>query len=202
MKIYVNSLELHLVTLHNDIRVEMMTLPIMPHGTAIWLIENTALTFKQIADFCGLHELEVHALADEQVFVGMSGVNPISMKQLTTEEVDRCTKDPNAKLMMAPSTRIMEKLKSKKKYTPLLKRREKPDAIAWFLKFYPDISDAKICSLISTTKSTVQSIRDKTHPRMNEIRGKDPVLLGFCTQIELDAAIAEVKCSNDGDGQE
>jgi hypothetical protein len=174
-----------------------MVTPIMPQGTAVWLIENTALTFKQIADFCGLHELEVRALADEEVSAGMVGVDPISMGQLTREEIERCSKDPNTKLLMAPPKILLAKAKKgKRKYTPLLKRRERPDAIAWILKFYPDMSDSSICSLVSTTKNTVKSIRDKTHARMREIRPKDPVLLGFCTQIELDAAISEVRRDN------
>jgi hypothetical protein len=173
-----------------------MAIPIMPQGTAVWLIENTALTFEQIADFCGLHELEVHALADEQVSAGMIGVDPISMGQLTCDEIERCTKNPKAKLMMAAPKILVAKQKAKRKYTPLLKRRERPDAIAWLLKFYPEMSDSSICSLVSTTKTTVQSIRSKTHIRMNEIRPKDPVLLGFCSQIELETAISEIKYKN------
>ena len=170
-----------------------MTLPIMPQGAAIWLIENTALTFGQIADFCGLHILEVQALADEQVSVGMIGVDPVNLGQLTREEIDRCSKDPNATLRLAaPKFALESKKKSKKKYTPLLKRRERPDAIAWLVKFYPEMPDAKICSLLSTTKATVASIRDKARARIGELKPKDPVLLGFCSQMELDAAIADV----------
>lgn len=174
-----------------------MGTPIMPQGTAVWLIENTALTFEQIADFCGLHELEVKALADEQVSVGMIGVDPISLGQLTKEEINRCTKDPKAKLSMAIPKVILNRQKSKKKYTTISKRRERPDAIAWLLKFYPDLPDNVICSLVSTTKSTVQSIRNKTHIRMSEIRPKDPVLLGFCSQIELDGVVEKMKNSLD-----
>lgn len=170
-----------------------MATPIMPKGTAVWLIENTALTFKQIADFCGLHELEVRALADEQVSAGMIGVDPVSMGQLTREEIERCSKDADATLIMALPKVLVAKAKTKRKYTPLLKRRDRPDAIAWLIKFYPEMSDSSICSLLSTTKTTVQSIRSKTHLRMNEIRPRDPVLLGFCSQIELDNAISELK---------
>ncbi|MBR1734792.1 MAG: DUF1013 domain-containing protein [Alphaproteobacteria bacterium] len=170
-----------------------MVTPIMPHGTAVWLIENTALTFEQIADFCGLHPLEVRAIADEQVATGMIGVDPISTGQLTREEIERCTKDQKAKLQMAVPDMVLAKQKSKRKYTPLLKRRDRPNAIAWILKYYPDMSDSIICSLISTTKTTVQSIRDKTHARIHELQPKDPVLLGFCSQMDLDNAIASVK---------
>jgi hypothetical protein len=170
-----------------------MVHPIMPQGTAIWLVENTALTFEQIAKFCGLHPLEVQALADEQVMVGMVGVDPIQLGQLTQEEIDRCSQDPNAELALAPQKFTAARSKKPgKKYIPLLKRRDRPDAIAWLVKFYPDMSDAGICSLLSTTKATVISIRNRTHSRINELRPKDPVLLGFCSQTELDMAISAI----------
>ncbi|MDR1560832.1 MAG: DUF1013 domain-containing protein [Holosporaceae bacterium] len=170
-----------------------MAIPIMPQGTAVWLIENTALTFEQIADFCGLHHLEVQALADEQVSVGMIGVDPINLGQLTQEEIDRCTKDPKASLVLTAPKFQLVKQKFKRKYTPISKRRDRPDAIAWLIKFYPDMSDSSICSLVSTTKSTVLSIRNKTHAKMHELKPRDPVLLGFCTQIELDYAISKIE---------
>ncbi|MDR2107780.1 MAG: DUF1013 domain-containing protein [Holosporaceae bacterium] len=171
-----------------------MTTPIMPKGTAVWLIDNTALTFKQIARFCGLHELEVQALADEQISAGMIGVDPVKMGQLTREEIERCSADPEATLTMAtPEFAWVSKKKSGKKYTPLLKRRDRPDAIAWLVKFYPEMSDGVICSLLSTTKNTILSVRNRTHAKINELKPRDPVLLGFCSQVELDAAIAQVK---------
>ncbi|MDR2158023.1 MAG: DUF1013 domain-containing protein [Holosporaceae bacterium] len=171
-----------------------MATPIMPQGTAVWLIENTALTFEQIAQFCGLHTLEVQALADEQTSAGMIGVDPVKLGQLTQEEIDRCSSDPSAVLALAPPKfATISKKKSKRKYTPLLKRQERPDAIAWLIKFYPEMTDAAVCSLVSTTKSTVASIRNRTHSRINELKPKDPVLLGFCSQMELDAAISEIK---------
>lgn len=173
--------------------MNMVTTPIMPHGTAVWLIENTALTFEQIADFCGLHPLEVRAIADEQVATGMIGVDPIATGQLTRNEIDRCTKDPTAKLQMAIPDMVLAKQKSKRKYTPLLKRRDRPNAIAWLLKYYPEMSDAAVCALVSTTKATVQAIRNKTHARMHELSPKDPVLLGFCSQMDLDTAVAVLK---------
>lgn len=172
-----------------------MVTPIMPNGTAVWLIENTALTFDQIADFCGLHPLEVKAIADEQVATGMIGVDPISTGQLTREEIERCSKDPSAKLTLAAPNMVLAKQKSKRKYTPLLKRRDRPNAIAWLLKYYPEMTDAAICSLISTTKTTVQSIRNKTHAHMHELHPKDPVLLGFCSQMDLENAVKALKPS-------
>lgn len=172
-----------------------MVTPIMPQGTAIWLIENTSLTFDQIAEFCTLHPLEVKAIADEQVATGMIGVDPVSTGQLTREEIERCSKDPTARLMMAPPSMVLAKQKSRRKYTPLLKRRDRPNAVAWLLKYYPDLPDSVICSLVSTTKPTVQAIRNKTHVRMHELQPKDPVLLGFCSQMELDTAINSIKYS-------
>ncbi|MBE6447521.1 MAG: DUF1013 domain-containing protein [Alphaproteobacteria bacterium] len=167
---------------------------IMPKGTAVWLIENTALTFEQIARFCNLHILEVQALADDQISTGMIGVDPISMGQLTQDEIDRCTQNPNAHLVKsADKFPELKKRVSKKKYIPLLKRQERPDAIAWLIKFYPDMSDTVIASLISATKNTVASIREKAQSRMGEFNPRDPVLLGFCSQIELDTAIDAYK---------
>ncbi|MDR0677376.1 MAG: DUF1013 domain-containing protein [Holosporaceae bacterium] len=169
-----------------------MATPIMPQGTAVWLIENTSLTFEQIAQFCGLHTLEVQAIADEQISQGIIGVDPLKLGQLTKEEIERCTKDPTATLNLSPP-QFQEKKKTRKKYIPLLKRHDRPDAIAWIVKFHPDIPDSDICSLLSTTKSMVLSIRDKTYARINELKPRDPVLLGFCSQMELDAAIAKIK---------
>lgn len=171
----------------------MTTAPIMPKGTAVWLIDNTSLTFEQIAQFCGLHVLEVQALADDQSSVGMIGVDPIKLGQLTVEEIDRCSKNPNARLLLTSSAIPQLRKKNKKKYVPLVKRQERPDAVAWLLKYYPDMPDSVICSLLSTTKSTVASIRERTHARMSELRPRDPVLLGFCSQIELDTAVASLK---------
>lgn len=172
----------------------MSATPLMPRGTAVWLIENTSLTFAQIAEFCGLHALEVQALADEQSSAGMIGVDPVQMGQLTKEEIERCSKDSKAHLIMSsPQIVELRKKSKKKKYVPLLKRQERPDAIAWLVKFYPDMPDSVICSLLATTKGTVTSIREKTHARMSELKPRDPVLLGFCTQVELDSAIASLE---------
>ena len=167
---------------------------IMPKGTAVWLIENTALTFEQIARFCNLHVLEVQAIADDQISAGMIGVDPISLGQLTQEEIDRCTRNPNAHLVKsADKFPELKKQATKRKYIPLLKRQERPDAIAWLIKFYPDMPDAVIASLISATKVTVASVREKAQSRMGDFNPRDPVLLGFCSQIELDTAIENHK---------
>ncbi|MDR2766308.1 MAG: DUF1013 domain-containing protein [Holosporaceae bacterium] len=170
-----------------------MTTPIMPQGTAIWLIENTSLTFVQISQFCGLHLMEVQALADDQVATGMIGVDPIALGQLTREEIERCSADEKASLTLASQRFQGTKQKSKRKYTPLSKRQDRPDAIAWLIKFYPDMTDSDICSLLATTKSTVLAVREKTHARMSEIKPRDPVLLGFCSQVELDEAISKLQ---------
>lgn len=169
-----------------------MVVPIMPQGTAIWLIDNTSLTFAQIAKACGLHELEVQALADDQASIGLMGIDPIEMGQLTREEIDRCSKDESAELHFSPPKFQEIKKKSKRKYTPFIKRQDRPDAIAWLLKFYPEMSDATIASLLATTKSTVIAIRNRTRVRINELRPRDPVLLGFCSQIDLDNAIKDL----------
>lgn len=164
-------------------------LPIMPKATAIWLIDNTSLTFVQIADFCGLHVIEIQALADDQISPGMIGVNPINIGQVTLEDIKKCEQDPSARLTLNCDFDSIRKTKSKRKYTPLVKRKDRPDAIAWVIKFHPEVSDASICNLLSTTKGTVMLIRAHTHARMSEIRPRDPVLLGFCSQIELDKVI-------------
>lgn len=170
-----------------------MRVPIMPKGTAVWLIENTALTFEQIAKFCGMHELEVQALADEQGASIIVAVNPIQLGQLTQEEIDRCISDPNAELQLSAPLMPDTKKKTKRKYTPLIKRQDRPDAVAWLLKYYPDMSDATIASLIAATKATVISIRERLRSHVSELRPRDPVLLGFCSQLDLDRAVSDLK---------
>ncbi|MDB2415243.1 DUF1013 domain-containing protein [Rickettsiales bacterium] len=166
-----------------------MTLPLLPKATAVWLVENTTLTFEQIAEFCGMHNLEVQGIADGEVASGLSGKDPIASKILTKEELERCESDPKARLKMTVSTQAYIANKKKKKtgrYTPVARRQDKPDAIAWILKHCPDAKDAHITKLIGTTKSTIKSIREKTHWNYSNITAKDPVLLGLCTQLELD----------------
>ncbi len=172
-----------------------MSKPLMPKATAVWLVDNTSLTFEQIAEFCGLHPLEVKAIADGEVATGIRGLDPIGAGILTREEIERCQKDPEARLRMAKSVADEIKLPKRKepRYTPLSKRQDRPDAIAWLLRHHPELSDQQICRLLGTTKNTVQAVRDRTHWKSAEIRPRDPVLLGLCSQTELDEAVARAQ---------
>ena len=174
-----------------------MALPLMRKATAVWLVENTSLTFTQIAIFCGLHELEVSGIADGEVANGIRGMDPITSNQLTIEEIKRCELDPKAKLelIINPAT-IGEKKRRGPKYTPLSKRQDKPAAIAWIVKFYPDLADSQIIKLVGTTKPTIKAVRERTHWNINNIVPTDPVLLGLCKQVELDSAIAKIEKVN------
>lgn len=166
--------------------------PLMPKATAVWMVDNTTLTFKQIADFCGIHELEVKGIADGEVAAGIMGVDPITSGQITKEELDRCSKDPSAHLQIKLSSAyeaVNKGTKKGAKYTPMARRQDKPDAIYWLLKNFPDIKDSTIIKLIGTTKSTVNAIRDRSHWNMSNIRQRDPVLLGICSQVDLDRTI-------------
>jgi hypothetical protein len=171
-----------------------MALPMMPKATAVWLVENTALTFKQIAEFCGLHELEVQAIADGEVVAGMTGLDPIASGQLTQEELDRAAADPNARLQLATSNIPMPAPRTKgARYTPVAKRQDKPDAIAWLLRHYPELSDAQIGKLLGTTKETINKVRDRTHWNSPNIRPRDPIDLGLCSIMELQTALARAR---------
>lgn len=167
--------------------------PILPKATAIWLIDNTTLTFKQIADFCDMHELEVQCIADGEVSYGINGLDPITNGQLTRNEIERCCKDPCASLELnfgiSYEMLLYQSKSSKKKYTPIARRQDKPAAIYWLVKHYPELQDSQIIRLIGTTKITVNSIRDRSHWNIKNITPKDPVLLGLCTQLELDKTI-------------
>jgi uncharacterized protein len=169
-----------------------MTLPLMQKATAVWLVDNTTLTFRQIAEFCGLHELEVHGIADGEVGQGIRGMDPIANRQLTAEEIKRCEADPTTrlKLMHNPASEG-ETRRRGPRYTPLSKRQDRPAAIAWLVKFHPELSDGQISKLVGTTKPTIQSIRERTHWNIANIQPVDPVALGLCKQGELDAAIAK-----------
>ena len=162
--------------------------PLMPKATAVWLIDNTSLTFEQIADFCGLHPLEVKGIADEDVAKGIKGIDPIAAGQLTHEQIEQAEKDPDMRLKMAPAKYKMPHIKQKKtpRYTPVSKRQDKPDAIYWLLRNHPELTDADIMKLIGTTKATIAKIRDRGHWNSQNIKAVDPVTLGLCTQIELD----------------
>lgn len=180
-------------------------LPIMPKATAVWLIENTSLTFEQIATFCGIHELEVKGIADGEVAGSILGLDPIASGQLTRLEIERCSKDPKARLQLSKSAAYEivtgNRKKKQAKYTPIARRQDKPDAIFWLLKNCPSISDSQIVKLIGTTKSTISTIRDRSHWNMKNIRPRDPVLLGICSQIELDRVMEQVKLESGSDMQ-
>lgn len=171
-----------------------MSLPLMPKATAVWLLDNTTLTFDQISDFCGLHPLEVQAIADGEVAAGMIGLDPILNGQLTEAEIARCAADPKAKLKLSVSDRPEPMLRTKgPRYTPVAKRGEKPDGVAWLIKQYPALTDTQIGRLIGTTKTTIGQIRDRTHWNMAGIKAQNPVLLGLCSQRELDNELAKIK---------
>lgn len=171
-----------------------MTLPLMPKATAVWLVENTALSFEQIADFCGMHALEIQGIADGEVAAGVRGLDPVANGQLTAEEIKRCEEKPSEKLQIAGTARQYINKKTKgSRYTPVARRQDKPDAVAWLVKHYPTMSDAQITKLIGTTKNTIEAVRGRTHWNSGNIKPRDPVLLGLCTQTHLDAAVSTLK---------
>ena len=165
--------------------------PLMPKATAVWLVDNTSLTFEQIAEFCGLHPLEVKGIADEDVAKGIKGQDPIASGQLTREQIERAEKDHGIRLKMAPPKHKMPAIKQKKapRYTPVSKRQDKPDAVYWLLRNHPEFTDADIIKLIGTTKATIQKIRERSHWNATNIKAVDPVTLGLCSQLELDLAV-------------
>jgi hypothetical protein len=167
--------------------------PIMPKATAIWLIDNTALTFEQIGDFCAMHPLEIQALADGETGKNIIGVNPISNYQLTKEEIERCEKDPRARLKFAESGEVKKLRKQKVSYTPMAQRQSKPDGVAWLLKNHPELSDAQIARMLRTTKNTIDAIRNKTHRYMATIEPKNPVTLGLCSAAQLEKEVARAQ---------
>ena len=168
-----------------------MSFPLMPKATAVWLIDNTALSFDQIADFCGLHALEVKGIADGDVAQGIKGLDPISNGQLTRDELERCQQDPESRLKISESRSNLPEQKQKKgaKYTPLSKRQERPDAIYWLVRNHPELNDAQVSRLIGTTKPTIQSIRNRDHWNMGSLKPVDPVTLGLCKQLDLDTEV-------------
>lgn len=167
-----------------------MATPLMPKATAIWLIENTSLTFDQISVFCGLHPLEVKTLADGGPAQKMAGFDPIASAQLTHTEIQRCEADPTQQLHLTPPITADTILgKKRSRYTPVAKRQDRPDAVAWLLKFHPELTELQICRLLGTTKSMINSIRSRTHWNSNNIKPRSPIQLGLCTQEELDEFI-------------
>ena len=174
-----------------------MDRPLMPKATAVWLVDNTSLTFEQIADFCGLHPLEVKGIADGEVGAGIRGLDPVASGQMERGEIERCQKDPNSRLKLArPAAADIKVAKRREpRYTPLSKRQDRPDAIAWLLRHHPELTDQQICKLLGTTKTTVNAVRDRTHWKSSEIRPRDPVLLGLCNQVDLDAAVITARAA-------
>lgn len=169
-----------------------MATPLMPKATAVWLLENTTLTFKQIADFCGLHELEIQAIADGEVAANIVGLDPIKNEQLTKEQIAECEADKKKKLVLLEKEDTPSAAKRTKgaRYTPMAKRTNKPDAVAWLIKHHEELSDAQISKLIGTTKNTIKSIRNKTHKSMLTITPRNPVTLGLCKEVDLEKMLA------------
>ena len=167
-----------------------MAQPLMPHATAAWLVENSSLTFEQIAEFCGLHILEVQAIADDTAATKLTGRDPIRAGELNQDEIERGQNDPEYKLQMIKEPDPVRRTKGPR-YTPVSKRQEKPDGIAWIIKNHPDVTDGQISKLIGTTRTTISAIRERSHWNMANITPKDPVTLGLTTQRELDAAVAK-----------
>ena len=164
--------------------------PIMPKATAVWLVDNTILTFDQIAEFVGMHVLEVNGIADGEVAVGIKGMDPMAAKQLTREEIARCEKDPAARLQInvAAAPPPQQKLR-RGRFTPVAIRQNRPAAISWLLRYHPELSNNQIIRLVGTTKSTIESVRNRTHWNIRNLRPVDPVALGLCSQIDLDEAV-------------
>ncbi|MBC7985149.1 MAG: DUF1013 domain-containing protein [Sphingomonadaceae bacterium] len=160
----------------------------MPHATASWLVDNTSLSFDQIAEFCGLHILEVQAIADDLAATKLTGRDPVRAHELTQEEIDKGQADPNHVLVMSKGPDQVRRTKGPR-YTPVSKRQDKPDGIAWLIKNHPEISDGQIGKLIGTTRTTIQAIRERSHWNIANITPKDPVTVGLCTQRELDAIV-------------
>jgi hypothetical protein len=165
--------------------------PLMPKATAVWLVENTSLSFEQIAEFCGLHVLEVKGIADGDVAQGIKGLDPISNGQLTREEIKRAEEDPGHLLELAESKITIPEVKSKPgpRYTPVSRRQDRPNAVLWLLRNHPELKDSQIIRLVGTTKPTIASIRDRTHWNSPNLNPQDPVALGLCSQVDLDTEV-------------
>jgi len=178
-----------------------MTKPLMAKATAVWLVDNTTLSFQQIADFCGMHELEVQGIADGDVAQGVKGFDPIANNQLEAAEIEKGQKDPahRLKLKFVPAA-VGEEKRRGPRYTPLSKRQDRPAAILWLVKFHPELVDAQIGKLVGTTKPTIASIRERTHWNIGNITPIDPVALGLCRQSELDAAVQKAAKKKAADG--
>ncbi len=178
-----------------------MSKPLMAKATAVWLVDNTTISFKQIADFCDLHELEVQGIADGDVATGVKGFDPIANNQLTQDQIDAAEKDPLHKLTLKfyPAA-VGEEKRRGPRYTPLSKRQDRPAAILWLVKFHPELLDSQISKLVGTTKPTIQAIRERTHWNISNIQPIDPVALGLCKQSELDAAVQKAAARKSKEG--
>ncbi len=166
-----------------------MSMPLMPKATAVWLIEKTALTFTQIADFCGMHPLEIQAIADGEVAQGIVGYDPVANSQVTAADIARCESDATARLKLLATTLPAPKRLRGARYTPVAKRNDRPDGIAYLLRNYPQLTEAQVGKLMGTTKETIQKVRDRTHWNSANIKPRDPVILGLCSQGDLNSAV-------------
>ena len=176
----------------------MSNAPLMPKATAVWLVENTALSFAQIADFCKLHELEVKAVADGDAAQGIRGLDPITNGQLTREEIEKGQKNPDYKLQLTVSKVRLPPVKPRKgpRYTPVSRRQDRPNAILWLVRNHPELRDAQIMRLVGTTKTTLAAIRERTHWNSQNLTPMDPVTLGLCSQIDLDFEVTKAAKAN------
>lgn len=170
----------------------MSAAPLMPKATAVWLVDNTSLTFDQIAEFCHLHPLEVKGIADGEVATGIKGMDPVVSEQLTREEIERAEADSNYRMQLREPTVRMPEQKRRKgpRYTPLSRRHDRPNAILWLLRNHPELKDAQIMRIVGTTKTTIAQVRDRTHWNMPQLAPMDPVTLGLCSQIDLDFEVS------------
>ena len=178
-----------------------MTLPLMPKATAVWLIEKTALTFTQVAEFCGMHPLEVQAIADGEVAAGIVGYDPVANHQVTAEDIARAEKNPDARLMVLTEKNPVARRSKGARYTPVAKRNDRPDAIAFLLRNYPQLSEVQVIKLLGTTKDTIAKVRDRQHWNSANIKPRDPVILGLCSQTDLNAMVAAANERLVRDGQ-
>lgn len=166
-----------------------MTLPLMPKATAVWMIEKTALTFTQIAEFCGMHPLEVQAIADGEVAQGIVGYDPVANHQVTAADIERAEKDTEARLTVLSEKNPVTRRSKGARYTPVAKRNDRPDAIAFVLRNYPQLSEVQVIKLLGTTKDTIAKVRDRQHWNSANIKPRDPVILGLCSQTDLNAMV-------------
>jgi hypothetical protein len=180
----------------------MSQAPLMPKSTAVWLVENTALSFRQIADFCHMHELEVKGIADGEVATGIKGMDPVNGGQLTRDEIKKAEADPALRLKLLESKVEVKVKKSTAgpRYTPVSRRGDRPDAIAWLLRYHPELPDAAVMKLVGTTKHTINAVRDRSHWNASNLKPVDPVSLGICSQLDLDLAVQ--KAASKGRGKQ